>query len=363
MLAALAAVGAGSAACDLSPPAASVDGSTVSRSQLDSELLSISQSAYAQCALEMQGLNLLSGSGGAGDFTVPADLASYELSTLVVERLADEKLEGLGHPVTSADLTDARTDLASELTPGSSGSSPCPGGIYGQQLVQRLPAGFRDNEVQFLAAQEQLAVTLGRVDVSTPALLAYYQAHQSQFQELCLSDIAVTSQAQAQSIRSAIESGSQRFAAEAQQSSIDTQTAADGGEIPCVESSEVVNSVILDAVTGLSQGQISQPVFENTSTSAGAAGVWFLLELDGRPAIPFADAESQIRQQLLAAQDSTVSAVFSRMVKAAKVSIDPRYGSWTPQSGIQPPEPPPADDLLSRTADQPGGSSSGGQSG
>jgi len=87
VLAALAAVGAGSAACDLSPPAASVDGSAVSRSQLDSELLSISQSAYAQCALEMQGLNLPSGSGGAGDFTVPADLAGVPAISIPTELL------------------------------------------------------------------------------------------------------------------------------------------------------------------------------------------------------------------------------------------------------------------------------------
>jgi len=362
VLAALAALAAGGTACDLSPPAASVDGMSVSRSQLDAELSAISHSAYAQCALQLQGVNLPSTLTGAGGFTVSSDLASYELSTLVVERLADQDLTRLGHPVTSTDLADARTDLASELTAGASSSSPCPGGITGQLLVQRLPAGFRSGEVHFLAAQEQLAITLGHVDVGQSALLAYYQSHPSQFRQLCLSDIAVTSQAQAQSIRGAIEAGKETFATEAEQNSIDTQTAANGGEIPCVAASEVVNGAILDAISGLSQGQISQPVFENASSSGGS-GVWFLLELDGRPAIPFAQAEAQIRQQLLAAQDSTVSAAFSRLAKAAKVTVDPRYGSWSPESGIQPPEPPPAADLLSRTADQPGGSSSGGLSG
>lgn len=356
----LAVLAGGASACDLSPPAATVQGVNVSRSQLDAELSVISHSAYAQCALELQGQNLPSSLTGAGDYTVSSQLASEVLSTLVLEQLVDHRLAQLGHPVTAGDLSDARADLADQLTPGTGSASPCPGGLAGTDLLDRLPAAFRSEEVRFLAAQEQLAVTVGRVDVSHQALLAYYQAHPSQFQEVCLSDIAVAAQSQAQSIRSAITSGAASFALEAAQNSVDSQTASAGGQIPCLATSEIVNSVILNAIAGLSPGQISQPVFEDTTASGGPGGIWFLLEVDSRPVIPFSQSEAPIRQQLLAAKNATVTAAFSRLAQAAKVTVDPRYGTWSPTSGISPPSAPPADDLLSRTADTGGGSGSAG---
>jgi hypothetical protein len=359
---ALVAAGAAGTACGLVPPAASVQGATVSRHQLDTELSEISQSPYAQCALTLQGVNLPSTLSGAGDDTVSSTLASFELSTLVLERLVETDLARRGHPVTAADLQAARVDLVSQLTPGAGSPSPCPNGVVGQQLVDRLPATFRADQVGFLAAQEQLAVTLGHVDVSRPALLAYYRAHPSEFQELCLSDIAVQSQAEAQSIHDAIASGAATFASEAQQDSIDTQTAPNGGQIPCVASSQVVNSVILGAIAGLAPGQISAPVFEPNASATGG-GVWFVLELDGRPVVPFAQAEAQIRERLLSAQNAAVSAEFTRLAEAAHVTVDPRYGTWTAARGVQPPKAPPAADLLSRSADLSPGAPAAGAAG
>lgn len=343
--------GALAAACDLSPPAATVQGASVSRSQLDAVLSEISQNPYAQCALALQGVNLPATLSGAGDYTVSSALGSFELSTLVLEKLVDTDLARRGHPVTASDTSAARADLVSQLTAASGGGSPCPNGVDGQALVDRLPATFLSDQVGFLASQERLAVTLGHVDISPGALMAYYRSHPAQFQELCLSDIAVQSQAQAQSIHDAIASRSATFAAEAQQNSIDTQTAPAGGQIPCVPSSQVVNSVILGAIAGLSPGQISVPVFEQNASASGG-GVWFVLQLDGKPDIPFSQAAPQIRQQLLSAQNTTVAAEFSRLAKAAHVDVDPRYGTWTASEGIQPPKTPPAADLLSRSADQ-----------
>lgn len=357
-LAALAGLAALGTACDLVPPAATVSGVTVGRSQLDSLLSEITQSAYAQCALQLQGVNLPTPLTGAGDYTVSSQLASYELSTLVLGRLIDRDLARRGHPVTASDLSDAQTDFVAQLTPAAGSTSPCPGQITGQSLASRLPAGFRTQQVQFAAAEDQLAITVGHLDVSPGALLAYYRAHPSQFQELCLSDIAVDTQAQAQSLRAAIVSGSSSFAAEAEQNSLDTETASDGGQIPCVPASEVVNSLIVSAVAGLSPGQVSQPVYESSSTSGG--GVWFLLEVNGRPDIPFSAAESGIRQQLVSAEEPAVSAELGRLAKVAHVTVDPRYGRWSATEGVTPPSTPPAKDLLSSTADQPLGSSASG---
>ncbi|MHB8682071.1 MAG: peptidylprolyl isomerase [Acidimicrobiales bacterium] len=358
VIAALAALAGATSACQVGPTAATVGGSSISRSTLDDQLSQISNSVYAQCALQLQGVNLPTPLSGVGDATVNANFASFELSTLVLEQLIVGDLARRHQAVTSADLASARTDLAAQLTPSAASASPCPGAVSGRRLLGLLPPAFVGEQVRFLAAQERLAAVLGHVDISTPALQRYYQSHPTEFDEVCLSDIAVQSQSQAQSVHDAIASGSTTFGAAAQQSSIDTQTAANGGVIPCVPSSQIVNSVILGAINGLSPGQISQPVFE-PQTGGGAGGVWFVLALDGRPQVPFDQAQSQIRQQLLSAQNTVVSAEFSRITHRADVVIDPRYGSWNPQQGVRPPAPPRSTWLLSPAADQSGGSALG----
>ena len=355
LVAVLAAVAAAGTACDLSPPAATVAGATVTTSQLNAQLSAIAQSPYAQCTLQIQGVNLPAKVTGAGDSTVTSELASFELSTLVLERLVTTDLARRGHPVTDGDVTSARQDLVAQLS-SSASQSPCL--LSGRQLVDRLPAAFRNQQVRFLAAQERLAATLGKVDLSPAALFTYYQSHPTQFQEVCLSDIAVQSQAQAQQIHDAIASGASTFAAEAQQSSIDTQTAANGGQIPCVATTQIVNQVITNAIAGLSPGQITQPVFEQTGTPGGG-GVWFVLQLDGRPNIPFESSQSQIRERLLSPANALVSAEFSRLAARADVSVDPRFGKWTVAQGIQPPTPPPPSDLLSASADSAPSSTTG----
>lgn len=347
VLAALAALAAAGTACDLSPPAATVAGTTITRSQLDDQLTQIAHNADAQCALQLQGVSLAGPVTGAGDDTVTSSFATFELSTLVLERLVAQDLARHGQTVTAADVAAARADFVSQLTPQSS-QSPC--GMAGQQLLAHLPASFVDQQVQFLAAQERLAAVIGHVDISSAALMRYYQTHPTQFQEICLSDIAVQAQAQAQQIHDAIVGGTATFEHEAQQFSIDSQTASGGGRIPCLPSSQIVNSVILGAISGLNPGQVSQPVFEPPST--GGSGVWFVLRVDGRPLVPFAQAASQIRQQLLSSQNSTVSAEFARITRHADVVVDPRYGRWNPAQGVRAPTPPKSVWLLSPAANQ-----------
>lgn len=349
----LAAMSLSATACQLSPLAATVGSSTITRSQLDTELLLIAGNQYAQCALEIQGVNLPSPLTGVGDDTVTSTFSTFELSTLVLEKLISQDLARRHKTVTSSDLSVARADFVSQVTVPASSTNPCPSQIDGQQLVDQLPTAFVKEQVQFLADQELLAATLGKIDISSAALRKYYDANPSQFQEICLSDIAVATQAQAQSIRAAVVAGTATFPAEAQQNSLDTSNSANGGAIPCIPMSQVQNTLILSAVSTLQVGQLSQPTFEPSTGSGG--GAWLLLEMDGRPLTPFSDAESQIRAQLLSAQNGLVSAEFSKLARAAKVDVDPRYGSWSPSQGIKPPPTPPAVDLLSPAADQLGG--------
>lgn len=348
-LAALAALAATGTACDLSPPAATTAGATVTRSQLMAQLSAVAgNNRYVQCTLAAQGVNLPQSVAGAGTDTVSAGFAAYELSTLVLERLVDADLARRGRSVSAADVAAAKVDLAAQVSSAEQSGS-CPLALSGRQVIDRLPDVFRQEQAGFFAAQERLAEVVGHVDVSTKALRAYYDSHPTQFAQLCLSDIAVQSQAQAQQIHDAIASGSAAFTAEAQQSSVDQQTAAQGGKLGCVARSQIANQVILGVLAPLHDGQITQPFQE---PSGSGANVWLILRLDGTQSVPFSVAQSQIRQQLLSSRSAAVSAEFGRITRGAEVRVDPRFGSWSPTAGIRPPKPPPAEDLLSRTANQ-----------
>lgn len=333
----------------MSPPAATVDGVTITQSQLNTQLTQVIDNSYSRCALELQG-NLPSSIDGVGGNTVSSQFASYELSTMVLDTLVSQDLARRHVSVSSDALSAARVDLASQLQPSSAtgGTSPC--GLSGSQLLAHASSSFTTNQIQYLADQEQLAVALGHIDLRDSALRSYYASHASQFAEVCLSDIAVTSQAQAESIRNAVVSGAVPFATEAGQNSIDTQTATNGGAIPCVLGSEVQNTQILAAIASLGAGQVSQPISESQATGET---VWLLIEVNGRPELPFAQALPQIRQTLLASEDSSVSSEFDRITADAKVTVDPRYGTWSHLRGVSAPVPPPSKDVLKPSADLP----------
>ncbi len=345
-LAALSLLGTG---CDVSPPAATVNGTTITQSQLNSQLSLVVDNAYARCVIELQG-NVPSSLEGVGGSTVSSQFASYQLSTMVLDRLVSQDLARRRVTVGSDDLASARVDLASQLQPSSSsgGTSPC--GLAGSQLLQHVPSSFASRQIEYLADEEQLAAALGHLDLSGTGLLSYYSSHASQFAQVCLADIAVTSQSQAESIRNAVVSGSVPFATEARQNSIDVQTAQNGGGIPCVLSSQIQNAQILSAIASLGPGQVSQPISEAQQTGGT---VWLLIEVTGTPELPFTEAVSQIRQTLLSSQDSKVSSEFDKITADAHVTVDPRYGTWSHLRGVSPPVPPASKYVLSPSADLP----------
>ncbi|MGD0321192.1 MAG: peptidylprolyl isomerase [Acidimicrobiales bacterium] len=348
-------LGVAATGCDVSPPAATVDGATITQSKLDAQLSDVAQNQYARCAIELQGASLPSSVTGAGDSTVPSALASYELSTLVLDELVAADLARRHHSVGASEVSAATEDLVAQFESSTSSSgSPCPAQVTGRQLLALLPKGFSSEQVRYLADEEQLAVAVAHVDLSAAALERYYSTNSSQFAEVCLSDIALPSQAQAQSVLGAVSSGAATFADEARRNSTDTQTAQNGGAIPCVLSSDVQSPTILSAIASLAPGQVSQPV--QATTSSGGT-VWLLLQVNARPELPLAQVRSQIRLTLLSEHSAELTREIDLLTSRARVTVDPRYGSWSRLRGVTPPVAPAAKYLLSPGADQPVGSS------
>jgi hypothetical protein len=348
-LAALVSFGVLGTGCDVSPAAATVNGVTITQSKLDTQLSDVAQNSYSRCLLQLEG-GLPSSVTGVGGNTVSSQLASSELSTLILGQLISRYLASHHVAVTTSAISSARADLEAGLVQAeqSAGSSPC--GVAGRQLVERLPSSFANEEVGFLSDQELLAVSIGHLDLSTTGLKRYYSSHVSAFAEVCLSDIEVLSQSQAQSIRNSIASGSTSFGDAARADSEDTSTSSNGGANPCFLMSGLQNASILSAIDALMPGQVSQPVSVTSSTGQTA---WLLLQLNGRPELPFTQAATLAREMLLGTQSSKVSEELQHLTKAAHVNVDPRYGTWSHLKGVTPPVPPSTKYVLAPTANTP----------
>ena len=94
----------------MSPSAATVNGVTISQSQLQDQLTTVSGSTVAQCALsieESQSGGTPPPVAGTGDDTVSTQFAASQLNVLVAQTLEENELAARHQSVTAADIAIA----------------------------------------------------------------------------------------------------------------------------------------------------------------------------------------------------------------------------------------------------------------
>jgi DNA-binding transcriptional regulator YdaS (Cro superfamily) len=362
----LGALGAGAAGCDLGPTAATVNGLTISQSDVQNQLSVIAASSPAQCALsieETQSGGTLPAVAGTGDATVSTQFAAFELNGFVEQSLEQWALGRHHAEVTPSDVATARQDYASQLEAAAAqGGSPC--GLTGASLVGALPKKFLDRQALSLAYQEKLEEVVGHVDVSPGALRAYYKTHLRDVTQLCLNLIIATDQASAQAIHDKIAAGAS-FATAAQGSGVNSNSPA-GGQGPCVYPSDVVAQLGPSAATSveaLADGQLAPPQGIPVQGSTGTSTVWVVIGVRQHHLVSFADAESGLRQGLLGMGGAKLTAALTDVVRRAAVDLNPRYGTWNPRHGVSPPASPKPAFLLNPAVGQTSGQSILGSSG
>jgi hypothetical protein len=351
-------LGAGAAGCDLTPSAATVNGVSVSQSQLQDQLTVVSGSAVAQCALsieEAQSGGTLPPVAGTGDATVSTQFAAFELNSLVAQMLEQDSLAKRHVELTAADVSSAKQDYEAQLEAASTQvTSPC--NLTGTALVKRLPKAFVDQQAQSLAAQERLEEVVGHVDVSPSAVRAFYSSHLTDVTQLCLNLIIADDQASAQTIHDQIAAGAS-FATASQGAGVQTDSPADGAG-PCVYPSDIVSQLgqtAATAVEGLADGQLAPPqgVPVPDQATGTTSTVWIVVGVRQHVLVPFAQTEVGLRQEILAMGASSLSAALERVVRSARVELDPRYGTWSSTHGVHAPTPPNPAFMLNTAVDQP----------
>ncbi|MGO9341518.1 MAG: hypothetical protein ACLP6E_03220 [Acidimicrobiales bacterium] len=352
-------------ACNVTSPAATVNGTQISESSFQSELQQIASNSSVRCAI-----GLLTGqtipAQGAGSSTVPTKVADTVLDQQIEQVLYTQDLSRLHTSPGSVYTSFIRDELPDFLTPASGVTSPC--GLSGSQLVSALPGWFVNQEVSFLSAQARLATALDHTDIGPAAVEAYYNSStgRSEFEEDCLDALAASSQSAANAARLKLLAGAS-FESVVRSSSINDTAALeqDGftatGALPCVPSVELVDDLPnwAGALVQVNQrkGDPAPAFLDSSQVDQGGTNEWLVIELVRTQEAPINQQITlDIQGALLSQSEQDLAAEQTRLLGRASVTIDPQFGSWKPGTAGSPPEVeapplPKSEYLLNRSAD------------
>jgi hypothetical protein len=352
-------------ACNVTTPAATVNGTQISESSFQSELQQVSSSSSVRCAI-----GLLTGqtiqAQGAGNSTVPTKVADIVLDQQIEQILYTQDLARLHTALGTVYTSFVRQELPQFLTPSSGTATSC--GLSGAGLVAALPSWFVNQEVNFLSAQARLSTALNHTDIGPAAVEAYYNSStgRGQFEEVCLDALATSSKAQADAARSKILGGAS-FASVVRSSSLNDTPALQQagftatGVLPCIPADDVINDLPnwAEALIQINQRKgVPAPAFLDTSQAdQGGTNDWLVIELVRDQEAPLNPQISlDIQGALLSQSEGNLAAEQTRLLSKASVTVDPQFGSWTAGKAGSPPEVvapslPKSGYLLNRSAD------------
>jgi parvulin-like peptidyl-prolyl isomerase len=355
---AVVAAGALASACDITPPAASANGTTISTGTLNSQLRALQTTAAGGCLLQLENAQLAetSGQGTGGSGTYSMTYANAILNNQVGDLLAEQYAASKGITITPGDLVVARSDFESTLDGEISAAvqqaseaqtvSFCEGAtgaaISGQALLTALPDPIAAAQVRNEAVDEKL---LARgADLSAAAVAKFYNANVAQFTTACVSLIATATQAKANQLVAQLNAG-ETFASVAKANSLDAQTAANGGALGCNYTQAQVEQAL--SVPSIAVGTPIAPVEDSSN------GQWVIYEVTSQTVAPLSQASTVAKRELLQST-SNVNRVSKEIVKFARssdVSVDPQYGTWLGLR-VVPPVAPPSQFLLGAVSAQ-----------
>ena len=340
-------------ACNVTPPAATVNGTTLSVSSLNDQLQAFDSTQVGRCLLTAETGQITpfqtTGAGGPGTYDMA--FADSILENQVGNQLAAQLAASKGLKVSASDLQTAQQNfvasLSGEISAAAQQASQTGTGTYcvatsgqaltGTQVLSALPASIRNALIANNAVDEKLLAD--GANITNAAIASYYAANQSLFTTDCVSWIVTSSQDLANSYVAQLQAGA-AFGDIAKAHSLDTQTAPGGGALGCT----FTESQVLQALQ-IQTAPLSTPIGPIQDPSSGA---WEIYEVASQSVAPLSQVRSGVVQQLLqsTANGNRIAKEIQTFAHRSTVSIDPQYGRWRNQ-GVVAPVAPPAQFLLS----------------
>jgi hypothetical protein len=344
--------------------AASVNGSSISQQDLNSDVNAIAGSAYYQCYLNSETYLSSNGSeqlpsvvgAGTGQYagdhpTATTGFTANYLETEIGHQLLLQVASQHHVTVTQAELVTARAGLTQQITSVMSeilqtqqgqdvryGCSLTGQALTGKQVLDTMPASFVDQQVQFGATAAALEEDLAGVGSTQNDLETYYNAHRAAFDAACLTAAVFTSESAAQTAAAQVASGTP-FA------TVASNTASSGGGAQgCDVLADLVAKLPSTAdLNSLATGAVSAPINDN--------GTYLLLQITSRSPTPFSKAEAAVANAVQAKGSAPTQKVLAAVERRSDVSVNPQYGEWVPVSAsVLTPFAPEPSDVLNATA-------------
>ncbi len=275
-----------------SEAAATVNGVSISRSELESILVDLPEAA--------------------ADGTVDASTTANFLSNWIFITALGQELVAQGYEVTQAD----RDNAAADLSAGSGGNDIDPSTPYGQSQIEQ-------RAIQ-LSAEPYIAARMVPVEPIVP-------------EYLCSSHILLDTREEADAVVQRLASG-EDFATLAAEVSTGP-SGPNGGDLGCVDTSTFVPEFIEGArtvapsgVTGPVQSQFGFHVIKVRSMGP--------LTAENHPEMDQAAIDSAMQQANGSAQNNARSNAIQQIINdvtarvSGNVTIDPRYGEWDDNQGV-----------------------------
>ncbi len=346
-------------ACNVTPPAATINGATISVSALNDQLRSFNSTQVGHCLLTAETGQTTQfqtqGTGGPGTY----DMAFTDsiLENSVGNELAFQLAASKGLNASASDLKTAQQNfvatLNGEISAAAQQASQSGTGSYcvaasgqpltGDQVMAALPATIRNALIANNAVDEKLLAD--RADISDAAISSYYAANRGLFTADCVSWIVTDSQDHANQYAAQINAGTS-FSDVAKAHSLDTQTASSGGTLGCSFTQSQVEQALQ-----VQSAPVGSPIGPIQDTRSGA---WEIYEITSQRVASLSDVRSDVIQQLLqtATNGNRIAKEIQTYARHSNVSIDPQYGTWKGQ-GVVAPVAPPAQYLLAAVSGQP----------
>lgn len=330
--------------------AAVVNGVAITQSQLNSDLSAIANGNLYSCYLNAQqlvstegegpGLPPVNGVGTSSDSahtTATTAYASTYLDTDIGHELVNQMAAARHVVVTAADLATARTLFENEITSvlqDVTGSASACGTstTTGQEVLAPLPKSFVNANVRFDATVSVLEEQLAGVGASTADLERYFDAHRALFATDAFTVASYTSLSDAQAAVAKVAAGTPF-------STVASAVAGGGPQGKDILYGIAEQLPAAAKLNSLAVNTLSAPISYN--------GGYLLVEITSSSPTPYAEAAAEVKQAVQAAGSAATRSALQSAEKHARISLDPRYGTWT-QSDARitlPASPAPADVL------------------
>lgn len=321
------------------PAVATVNGVDISEDLLVAQL-------NAAASVEQYGPQLLGTTAavsGEGPNTFSTAASADVLTTLIAFELIAQELDARDLEIDEGARAQAEQTMMQVL-----GADPTTGMSdpeAGREVFDRLDPEARDSMVDGLAGAAVLSRAIGADEgigeVTDEQVRAAYDEDPSAYaaEESCVRHILVmpvdldsgleatpeqsdAARAEAEAILDELEGGAD-FESLASERSDDTNSAAEGGDLGC-NPREAFIPEFDEAVWSLEVGETSEVV----ESSAG----FHVLQVYDRRTPSFEDVREQIRAELegqaQAELQGAAQQAFAQIILDAKVTVDPRFGTW-----------------------------------